>query len=77
MLEVKNLIHSFKAQKVLDGVELNISRGRIVALLGPSGAGKSTLLDCIAGFIKPDFGEIKIDNADVLSKDTFITPESR
>ncbi|MBL8643916.1 MAG: ABC transporter ATP-binding protein [Rhodospirillaceae bacterium] len=49
---------------VLRGLNLNVARGEVVALVGPSGAGKSTLLH-IAGLLeKPDEGQVKIDGAD-------------
>lgn len=47
--------------RVLDGVDLGVSRGELLAVVGPNGAGKSTLLRCIDGLIKPDRGEIRID----------------
>lgn len=42
--------------------DLEVEKGEIVALIGPSGAGKSTLLSLIAGFLKPDSGELFIDS---------------
>src|SRR5687768_3805485 len=45
---------------VIEGVDLHIAAGEIVALVGPSGCGKSTLLNLMAGFDRPDRGEIKV-----------------
>ena len=42
----------------MDGIDLEISGGEILALVGPSGCGKTTLLHCIAGILKPDAGNI-------------------
>jgi polar amino acid transport system ATP-binding protein len=47
LLRIRGLGKSFGAHRVLDGVDLDIARGELVALLGPSGSGKSTLLRCI------------------------------
>jgi iron(III) transport system ATP-binding protein len=79
MLEVKNLTHFFGDKKVLDGLDFRIESGKILSLLGPSGTGKSTLLDCIAGFLKPNFGEINIHGKLILdsNKNTFVPPEKR
>lgn len=65
VIELKNVYRSFKQGtqnlQVLRGVELDIEKGEIVALVGPSGAGKSTMLQ-IAGLLeKPTKGDIYLD----------------
>jgi NitT/TauT family transport system ATP-binding protein len=50
----------------LDGVDLVVEPGEIVALIGPNGSGKSTLLRIIAGLLTPDRGAVAIDGAPVL-----------
>lgn len=50
------------SNQVLNHVSLDINKGEFICLLGPSGCGKSTLLHTMAGFIKPDEGEVRIDN---------------
>jgi putative ABC transport system ATP-binding protein len=56
---------------VVDGVDLAVERGEVVAVLGPSGSGKSTLLALMAGLDRPDEGEIWLDGEPVhaLSED--------
>jgi phosphonate transport system ATP-binding protein len=49
----------------LNGVDLDIAEGELVALIGPSGAGKSTLLRCLNGFVTPTAGEVEVGGASV------------
>lgn len=51
----------FGATKALDGLDLNIGRGRIVGLLGPNGSGKSTTIKLMNGLLTPSTGEVLID----------------
>ena len=61
MIEIKNLSKQFKNNVVLDGIDLSINKGDVVAIIGPSGTGKSTLLRCIDRLEKPESGTINID----------------
>lgn len=65
IITIQGLEKSFGRLKVLHGIDLNISKGRIHALLGPNGSGKSTLVKCLLGLVIPDSGSIKIDNRDI------------
>lgn len=62
---LRNVTKSFGTTKVLNGLDLNIHSGELVALLGPSGCGKSTLLRIIAGFEAADQGSVLLDDVDV------------
>jgi lipoprotein-releasing system ATP-binding protein len=67
MIEVRNITKSFGALQVLKGINLNIKKGEIVAIMGASGAGKTTLLQIIGTLLKPDAGTIKLNNTDVIN----------
>ena len=60
LLELKGLHKSFGALKASDGVDLTLKPGEIHALIGPNGAGKSTLIAQVAGWLRPDAGEIRL-----------------
>ena len=66
-LQVNKISKSFGNKQVVRNISLNINRGEIVGLLGPNGAGKTTTFYIIVGLIKPDTGEIYIENIDVSS----------
>ena len=61
-LEIKGVKKTFGKDEILKGVNLNIKKGEFFSILGPSGCGKTTILRMIAGFIKPDEGEILLNN---------------
>ena len=52
MIDIKDLKKSFGSNHVLNGVNLSVNKGDIVAIIGSSGSGKSTLVRCIAGLEK-------------------------
>jgi putative ABC transport system ATP-binding protein len=64
MLEVNNLTKAFGSGsnklQVLKGIEMNLKKGELVALMGPSGCGKSTLLNIIGGLLPADSGDIAL-----------------
>ena len=65
MIRIVNLKKSFGNQEVLKGVNLTIQTGSINVILGRSGAGKSVLIKHIIGLLKPDSGEIYIDDVEI------------
>jgi sulfate transport system ATP-binding protein len=67
-IEVKNLVKRFGAFAALDGVNLTVADGELLALLGPSGSGKTTLLRIVAGLDWPDAGEVTIDGENALAR---------
>ena len=64
MLNVEGLTKSFgtgsNKLQVLKGIEMNLKKGELVALMGPSGCGKSTLLNIIGGLLPADSGDIAL-----------------
>jgi len=61
LLETRNLVKRYGSRTVVDGVSLQINTGMVVGLLGPNGAGKTTSFYSIAGFIRPDKGNVLFD----------------
>lgn len=61
MLKTTELCKSFKKQKAVNKVSLNIAKGKVYGLLGPNGAGKSTTLKMLTGVLKPTAGKIYFD----------------
>ena len=51
--------------EALRGIDLDVTRGEVLAVMGPSGSGKSTLLHCLAGVIVPDHGSVRIDDVEI------------
>ena len=72
MIEVRNISLRL-GEFVLDDVSLRVSEHEYFVLVGPTGAGKSVLLECLAGLLRPDSGQVFLDNVDV----TDIPPEAR
>lgn len=58
MIEFKNLHKRFGKLVVLDGLNLEIKKGGIFAILGPNGSGKTTLIKCLLGMVIPNKGDI-------------------
>jgi phospholipid/cholesterol/gamma-HCH transport system ATP-binding protein len=69
MIRIVDLHKSFQSQKVLDGVNLEIEDGKTTVIIGRSGGGKSVLLKHIIGLMKPDSGQILVDDVDIAKLD--------
>ena len=61
MIEVKGLHKQFGKVKVLDGIDLEVGQGKIIAILGPNGSGKTTLLKSMLGMVTYKTGDILFD----------------
>src|SRR2546421_9543638 len=60
VVEVRDLWVNLGGQDVLQGVNLSVPAGQVIALIGPNGSGKTTLLRALVGLQKPSSGEIKL-----------------
>ena len=66
LISLKKISLSFKKNHlILDNISIDISKGQVIGLLGPNGAGKSSMMNLITGVIKPNYGNIIINNEDI------------
>jgi lipopolysaccharide export system ATP-binding protein len=70
--EVKQLVKTYKHNRVVDRIDMSLSRHEIVGLLGPNGAGKTTTFYMMIGLIKPDEGRVFLDNEDISEDPMYI-----
>src|SRR5512143_654079 len=64
-LEAKKLEKSYRGRKIVRGVSVQVKYGEIVGLLGPNGAGKTTTFYMVVGLIKPDEGEVFLNDENI------------
>ena len=69
LIEIRDLHFAYGRRRVLSGLELDIPRGKVVAILGTSGCGKTTLLQLIGGALRPSKGTVKVCGEDVHALD--------
>lgn len=65
LVQIRGLRFARGNRPIFDGVDLDIRRGQVTAIMGPSGTGKTTLLKLIGGQLRPDAGTITVDGEDV------------
>ena len=76
ILQVSDITKSFGGLSVLDGLNMEIQKGKIYQLIGPNGSGKTTLINIISGMLKPDSGSIIFDGKDITNKSPYQTYQS-
>jgi len=64
-IEIVNLCKTFNKKKVLENLNLDIKQGETTVIIGRSGCGKSVLLKHMIGLLRPDFGQVIIDDMDI------------
>ena len=75
MIRVRGLKKVFGDNVVLNGIDFDIERGEVIAIIGPSGCGKSTFLRCINLLETPDEGELDLDGLNILDKNVDINKQ--
>ncbi|MBK5538366.1 L-cystine ABC transporter ATP-binding protein YecC [Pseudomonas sp. TH05] len=65
MIVVEKLTKQFKGQTVLNGIDLTVAAGEVVAIIGPSGSGKTTFLRCLNFLEEPSSGRIKVGDIEI------------
>ncbi len=66
-LRAENLVKRYGKRTVVKGVSIEVNQGEIVGLLGPNGAGKTTTFYMTVGFIRPNSGNVFLENEDITS----------
>ena len=65
LVRIRGLVFGHGGRRIFDGVDLDLPRGKVTAVMGPSGTGKTTLLKLIGGQLRPESGRIEVDGQDV------------
>ena len=65
LVRIRDVRFGFGKRRIIDGVDIDIARGKITTIMGPSGTGKTTLLRLIGGQWRPQSGTIHVDGVDV------------
>ncbi len=65
LLSVDHLGFAYRADPVLKNVSFSVQKGELRGIIGPNGSGKSTLLKLMAGYLKPQHGQIRLNDADL------------
>jgi len=76
-LRLSGITASHQRTPVLHGIDLDVPAGTTTAVLGPSGCGKTTLLRVVAGFLRPDAGQVWLGDDEVVGPRTWVAPERR
>ena len=65
ILSGNNLRKSYGNKEIVKGISINVKRGEVVGLLGPNGAGKTTTFYMVTGMIRPESGEVRLDETNI------------
>ncbi|WP_290052810.1 ABC transporter ATP-binding protein [Amycolatopsis solani] len=73
-VEITGLVKSYGSTRAVDGLDLRMERGSLLALLGPNGAGKTTTVEICEGFLKPDAGSVRVLGLDPVRESAALRP---
>jgi ABC-2 type transport system ATP-binding protein len=73
-VEITGLVKHYGTTTAVDGLDLAMTRGRLLALLGPNGAGKTTTVEICEGFLKPDSGTVRVLGLDPVREGADLRP---
>lgn len=76
ILRADNLVKTYKGKRVVNDVSIAVGQGEIVGLLGPNGAGKTTSFYMVVGLIKPNEGQVFLDNENITNKPMYKRAQS-
>lgn len=71
MIQIENLQKSFRKTVALKNIHAQFNKGQVVSLIGPNGSGKTTLIKCILGLVRPDKGDICLNNHSILNSNDY------
>lgn len=73
-VEITGLVKSYGSTRAVDGLDLRMERGSLLALLGPNGAGKTTTVEVCEGFLRPDAGSVRVLGLDPRRESAALRP---
>jgi ABC-2 type transport system ATP-binding protein len=73
-VEISGLVKSYGSTRAVDGLDLRMERGSLLALLGPNGAGKTTTVEVCEGFLRPDAGSVRVLGYDPVRESAALRP---
>lgn len=76
-LSLQNLVKIYRGRRVVNSVNLNVKSGCVVGLLGPNGAGKTTTFYMAVGMVKPDEGNVFLDDEDISDYPMYLRARKR
>jgi phospholipid/cholesterol/gamma-HCH transport system ATP-binding protein len=65
LIQIRDLVYRRGDRTIFDGMDIDVQRGKLTAIMGPSGTGKTTLLRLIGGQLRPDEGSVEVDGQNV------------
>ena len=73
ILSVRKLVKIYRGRKVVNSVDIEVASGEVIGLLGPNGAGKTTTFYMAVGMVKPDQGQVYLDDQEITDRCIFHT----